>query len=423
MNQQNNTLPGKYSPEEYFNLTTQILRIINAYDSKADTISSILSMIKTFTGIEAIGIRLKEEHDFPYYETKGFPESFVEAERRLCAYEEDGSLIVDYEGNPYLECMCGNVICGKTNPSLPFFTDKGSFWTCSTTELLSSTTEEDRQARTINRCNGEGYESVALIPLSSRNEKIGLLQLNDKRRDMFTVEMINYLEGIAETIGLAYSQWLDFTKLKQTKEQIKSSLKEKEILLREIHHRVKNNLAVVTALVNLQAEFVADRSTRSMFLDTRNRIKSMALIHEELYRSKDYTNIDFSEYLRDLSNNLLVAYAVKSDDIVLNVQVENVQISIEKAVPLGLIVNELLSNSLTHAFDKNRWGRIDIELKAVENGSIRLRVSDNGRGIPDEIDVFEPGTIGLQIVSALVDQLEGTLQASSKSGTVFSLTF
>ncbi|MHA2344968.1 MAG: GAF domain-containing protein, partial [Candidatus Hodarchaeales archaeon] len=153
--------------EKYQNLTPQLLNLVNKTDNKTDFIKEILYFIKVVTGDQA------------------------------------GELIRDPEGNPYLECMCGNILSGKTNPSLPFFTAGGSFWTNSTTELLASTTREDRQGRTRNRCNSEGYESMALIPLRYDKKIIGLLQLNDSRKDIFTSNLIRFFEGVGSSIGIA----------------------------------------------------------------------------------------------------------------------------------------------------------------------------------------------------------------------------
>jgi GAF domain-containing protein len=192
--------------EQYQNLASQILELVNQTDSRTDLIKDILFIVKAATGFEAIGIRLNEGEDFPYYETIGFSKEFIKAENYLCARDQTGRTIRDSDGDPDLECMCGNVICGRTNPSLPFFTDGGSFWTNSTTELLASTTEEDRQARTRNRCNSAGYESVALIPLRYDNKNIGLFQLNDSRKNLFTSNLIKFFEEIgsslAKVIGL-----------------------------------------------------------------------------------------------------------------------------------------------------------------------------------------------------------------------------
>ena len=202
--------------EQYQNLATHILELLNQAGNRTDLIKDILFLIKAITGFEAVGIRLREGDDFPYYETIGFSKDFVKAERYLCARDQTGEFIRDSEGNPYLECMCGNIICGRTNPSLPFFTEGGSFWTNSTTELLASTTTEDRQGRTRNRCNGEGYESVALIPLRYNKKIIGLLQLNDIRKNMFTSELISFFEGVGSSIGIALN-------LKQTEDNILQS--------------------------------------------------------------------------------------------------------------------------------------------------------------------------------------------------------
>jgi len=171
-------------------LNIRILDTINKSEVWKDCIEEILSEIKQFTGFEAVAIRLCEKEDFPYYVTKGFPPEFVEAERYLCTRDSKGEIIRDSEGNPYVECMCGNIVCGRTDPSKDFFTENGSFWSNNTSKLLSETTDEDRQARTRNRCNSEGYESVALFPLKAGNEILGLLQINDTRPHQFTDDII-----------------------------------------------------------------------------------------------------------------------------------------------------------------------------------------------------------------------------------------
>lgn len=193
-------------PEKNYDLLLQILKAINISEQSEDSIPKILSLIKKSTGFEAVAIRLKSGLDYPYYITDGFPEYFVIAENFLCSYDNSGELLKDEKGNPLLECMCGNIIRKRFDPTLPFFTKGGSFWSNCTSDLLASTTENDRQGRTRNRCNSEGYESVALIPLRLRNENIGLIQFNDKRKNMFTEEFITDFEKIAEAIGIAYSQ-------------------------------------------------------------------------------------------------------------------------------------------------------------------------------------------------------------------------
>lgn len=187
-------------------LAVRVLELLNREIVTEAAIKTILAMVKEFTGLEAVAIRLKEGEDYPYYVSYGFPGEFIKAESYLCGRNFGGEIIRDESGAPVLECMCGNIISGRTDASLPFFTEGGSFWTNSTTELLAGTTEEDRQARTRNRCHGEGYESVALVPLRCDGETIGLLQLNDSRRGCFAPDMIPFLEGIGASIGIVLSK-------------------------------------------------------------------------------------------------------------------------------------------------------------------------------------------------------------------------
>jgi|AntAceMinimDraft_8_1070364.scaffolds.fasta_scaffold03281_8 PAS domain S-box-containing protein len=197
--------------QEY--LVREVLELLTHTADVKKTIGSILQLIKNRMDFEAVGIRLQEGDDYPYFEANGFSEDFLLAERYLCERNEAGEVMCDAAGNPVLECMCGNVLRGRTDPALPFFTVNGSFWANSTTQLLATTSEADRQARTRNRCNGEGYESVALIPLNADGEIIGLLQLNDRRPNRFNPEMINFFEGLGGSIGIALAQ-------KQAEEEI-----------------------------------------------------------------------------------------------------------------------------------------------------------------------------------------------------------
>ena len=192
--------------EKQQGLAMQVLAALNRTNDVVLLVQDILHLVKESTGLEAVGIRLRDGDDFPYVETNGFPGHFVEAERHLCAQTPTGELIRDDAGNPVLECMCGNVLRGRTDPAKPFFTEGGSFWSNNTSELLASTTEKDRQSRTRDRCNAEGYESVALIPLHSGEDVIGLLQLNDHRKNMFTLDMIQFFEDMGAGIGIAVAR-------------------------------------------------------------------------------------------------------------------------------------------------------------------------------------------------------------------------
>jgi PAS domain S-box-containing protein len=192
--------------EQEREIAVAFLSIVNESKGTADLVRSAVSFFRERSGFEAVGIRLKDGDDYTYFETNGFPEEFVRMENSLCAWDEAGQPIRDTAGCPIHECMCGNVICGRFDPSKPFFTARGSFWTNSTTELLTTTTDADRQANTRNRCNSEGYESVALIALCLGKERLGLLQLNERRKGQFSPEMIAMWERLADYLAVALAK-------------------------------------------------------------------------------------------------------------------------------------------------------------------------------------------------------------------------
>ena len=187
--------------------TIEFLRIENECGGISDLIYQSVDFFQRRTGCDAVGIRLKEGDDYPYYEARGFPPEFVATENSLCQRDPDGRLVRDSAGNPVIECMCGNVICGRSDPSKPFFTAHGSFWSNCTTDLLASTSHADRQARTRNRCNGEGYESVALLPLRVGDERLGLLQLNARAKGAFSPQSIALWERLADYLAIALSRF------------------------------------------------------------------------------------------------------------------------------------------------------------------------------------------------------------------------
>jgi hypothetical protein len=192
--------------EQEREMTVKFLQLVNNSKGIVDLVHSAINFFYERSGFEAVGIRLKCDEDYPYFETSGFPAEFVKLENSLCVKDAAGQIIRDSDGYPVQECMCGNVICGRFDPSKPFFTTRGSFCTNCTTELLVTTTDADRQARTRNRCNGEGYESVALIALRVGEEKLGLLQLNDRRKGRFTPETISDVGTVDGLPGRGNSQ-------------------------------------------------------------------------------------------------------------------------------------------------------------------------------------------------------------------------
>ncbi|MBD2465060.1 PAS domain S-box protein [Oscillatoria sp. FACHB-1407] len=206
-------------------------------------------------------------------------------------------------------------------------------------------------------------------------------------------------------------------------QKLQASLKEKQVLLQEIHHRVKNNLQIVYSLLRLQTRHSSDPHLISSLLESQNRIKSIALVHEKLYRSDDIAKIDFSQYINSLAAYLFSAYKVDSNAIALETEIDSIILGIGQAVPCGLIINELVSNALKYAFPGNLRGTITITLHTQEQSQIVLCVKDNGVGLPESLDLTEPTSLGLQLVQDFVDQLDGNIQIDRSPGTTFTVTF
>ena len=223
---------------------------------------------------------------------------------------------------------------------------------------------------------------------------------------------------------------LDITERKKAEEQIKASLKEKEVLLMEIHHRVKNNMQVIASLLKLQSEDIKDKHLLELFNESRYRIKSMALIHEDLYTSKDLASIDFEEYTRKLTGHLMTSFGVSTDRIRINININNISLGIDTAIPCGLIINELFTNSLKYAFPANRFD-VDLKDKKGEicidfhsnSSEYSLIFKDNGVGLPEEMDFLKVGTLGLDLVRTLVKQLKGAIELNRSGGTEFKIIF
>src|ERR1017187_4653451 len=206
-------------------ITIQFLRLVNESTGARDLIRAATAFFHQQSGCDAVGVRLLDEEDYPYFGARGFPSGFVQAENQLCARDPAGEIKRDGQGHPVLDCMCGNVICGRFDPAKPFFTAQGSFWTNGTTQLLAATTEADRQARTRNRCNGEGYESVALIPLRLGEQRFGLLQLNARRTGAFSPEVISLWERLGGHLAVALAKFRADEALHESEARFRSLFK------------------------------------------------------------------------------------------------------------------------------------------------------------------------------------------------------
>lgn len=508
----------------------QLFNRLNQPNGMGGLMNDTINFLREWSGCQAVGVRLQEGEDYPYFETRGFPEKFVLREKYLCATKRDGELLRDSQGNAVLECMCGNVIRGRFNPALPFFTENGSFWTNSTTELLASTTEKDRQARTRNRCNGEGYESVALIPLRYGNQTLGLLQFNDQRRGMFTKKKIVLMEHLALNLAMGLAQrqtaealrrseekyrllvenqndlvtqfdgnqrlqfasptycatfgiseadllgrsfmpliheadrpqvltslqkaleppyfsqheeraltvnswrWFawslkavvgengqvssivgvgrDITEQKLAEEALRKAYQEKQELFRELQHRAKNSFTMINSMTDLMAEASSTPEVQFALAEVASRTRAIAELYDLLYATDAVREVRLDDYCERISASL----AYPSSRIGVTTAYEEMSVAVKVAAPLGLILTELITNAVKHAFPHGRQGTIRVSLRRIENQGV-MEVEDDGVGLPENFNVAQCESLGLKLVQVLVAQIRGRWKVDSVGGT------
>lgn len=256
------------------------------------------------------------------------------------------------------------------------------------------------------------YIEMDLNYLTLRNEKIPVKMYFSVIRDEYEIRG-----------RLIVAQ--DMRQTEKLENEIKAkekALDEKEMLMKEIHHRVKNNLTVISSLLSLQSRYIQDDETKSMFKESQNRARSMALIHERLYKSDNLKSIDFGNYIGDLASELFRTYSLNNGNVKLNVDVDNEFLDVDVAVPLGIIVNEIISNSLKYAFIGNKKGYISIQFHREEDKFV-LNVEDNGNGIPENFNYKNSDSLGIKLINSLVEQIEGKMEVKNDNGTCFKIIF
>ncbi len=279
-------------------------------------------------------------------------------------------------------------------------------------------------------------EFYHVIRGKSIKEPYWTIKVNDREINLIAHSSLIKKDGKVTGVSVILE---DVTESLNIENKLKDSVKEKEVLLREIHHRVKNNLQIISSLLNLQSSYIKNEDILEIFRDSQNRIKSMAVIHEQLYQSEDFTGINVGNYIKSLSQSLFDSYNVSGSLIKLNICVENIKFDIDTAIPLGLLINELLTNSLKHAFPCIHDGQVSlnelypeymqdvnclISLKLESrNGEYILIVDDNGVGIPKDYDYKNSGTLGFQLINSLVIQLDGSINLDRSRGTEFTIKF
>ena len=262
---------------------------------------------------------------------------------------------------------------------------------------------------------GQAITRLLSVPVLFDNSVVGQIALANAPRDYTNDDLV-----VVRRLGSLYAMAIN---LMRSEDRLRESLHEKEMLIKELHHRVKNNLQVVSSLLALQSRKVDDAKYRVYFEESRNRIQAMALIHEKLYGSKDMTKIDFANYLNDLTRYLFYTYNIDRQLVLLHLDVGDIRLGIDTAVPCAMIINELVSNSLKHGFPDGRAGEIMVSLNVNAEGKHTLLVRDTGIGVSSGFDIQSSGSLGIQIILSLVRQIRGTIEIDGRGGLSIKILF
>jgi PAS domain S-box-containing protein len=414
--------------------TLDVLRLLNRCTCRRELVQAAVAFFRKECGFEAVGIRLRQGDDYPYFEASGFSNEFLRVENRLCERDADRNVLRDSQGDLMLECMCGSVLRGACAPGKPFFTAAGSFWVNSTRELLAVTTASDGSARRRDRCISEGYESVALIPLRAGTDLFGLLQINDRRAGLFTPEGIAFWERLANYFAVALAKLRTDDQLRKTIQELERSNRELEQFAYITTHDLQEPLRQVRSFVQLLRDRHQDK------LEGKAG-QYMQFIYDGAARMSDlvqallaYSRVTASEADRrqaDCEQALAVALA----NLQTSIKESGAKIthdSLPVMVADSMQLTQLFQNLIGNAIKFRREGAIpEIHVGCRRDGdSWILSVTDNGIGIAPEFHerifvIFQrlhgreeyPGTgIGLAICRKIVDHHGGSIWVESESG-------
>lgn len=281
--------------------------------------------------------------------------------------------------------------------------------------------------KTFDKAGMNPDDQVCYLPLISEEDVIGILAVWGpfiKNEDIPGLSVFSNQVASAIKNARLYDQAQnEISTRKEAEARIQQSLNEKEVLLKEVHHRVKNNLQVISSLLNLQSAQCSDPATIANFQESQNRVRSMALIHEKLYQSPDLEHVDFGSYLHSLVNSLASTYRINFDKVKLSINSDNISLNIDTAIPCGLIVNELVSNSLKYAFPDGKSGKVLVSCNKLRGDLYQLLIQDTGIGLPADFSIIQGNSLGLKLVSSLVKQIDGELKVIEKKGTCFEILF
>ena len=407
--------------------------------------ANLLRRVKAISGCACVGIRLEEEGDYPYFVYDGFPETFILRENSLCTRDREGNpLQMDTAGEYNLDCMCGNVLRGHTNPKFDFFTEGGSFWTNSTSVLLSETSDEDRQANTRNYCNACGYESVALVPIRTRTGRIGLIQMNDLRTGLFTLELIHFMEIIGNLAGVFLSNRKAMSALaasETSRQELVTQNKAEKMILSNMSHEIRTPMNGILGMTQFLLLTDMTEEQRLMVETIQKSSNSLLTIINDLL---DFSRMDagklhlheepFSlQTLLKETGRLFRSLAEKKGFAFNN--------TVDLSIPEILIgdpdrLRQILMNLVGNAIKFTDAGHVSVSVrpgKESDDGhQILFEVEDTGIGIDagDRSRIFEAFTqldtsesksrqgtgLGLAITKQLIEQMGGTIEVSGKPG-------
>ncbi len=428
-------------------IAKKICAELNNFVDLKNTLISITSDLKNLTGFEAISIRLHEEDDYPYYVYQGFPSVFIQKENSLCPhikvdFTEKGSKIK-------LDCLCGNVISGTIDISKSYYTQKGSYWTNNSTKTNALLLENEKHTTLRNHCNAAGYKSIGLFPIKTREENIGLIQLNDKRTDMFNDEIIEYLEMIGEQIGIAIENALLYERIKDKNAELENTINDlnkmqsqlveaKKMtaladlvtgITHEVYQPISQSLNVIESIIKktkdlqlnteeTQSLLTDQKSVYEMLSNAKALVKSFkSIAFDQFQESRHLININ--SFLSDIVRVIKPSFTKKN--IEFSIDCNQTSEIMSYTGILSQVITILVQNSYHHGFKDKQKGTINLGCGILNEETIELFVSDNGCGIKDNIKhkLFEPFFttekknhvgLGLHIVKNLVEnKLKGTI--------------
>ncbi|HRS63435.1 MAG TPA: histidine kinase dimerization/phosphoacceptor domain -containing protein [Spirochaetota bacterium] len=381
-------------------LIINVLELLNIHGGEPSVIKEILNLVKLHTGIDLLLIFIKGPKGFSLYECKADDESLTNEIEKGCPLINK----ILSSGDIYYPCF------GIENPSFILDDKKNKGY-------YSSIENNDNYSENC-FCLRKGiYKAQAVLPFFVGGDTPGFFICFSREKEFFNEDILNFLRGLVQSVAMAIERRNNEISLRQT-------IIEKEHLIKEVHHRVKNNMQIITSLISLQSARQSDDLARSVLNDCQNRVRIMALIQEKLYNSENFSSINFNNYIHSLVPILLSSYKIDKTKIKVTLEISDISFNITTAIPLAQLINELFTNSLKHAFPLDRSGEIHIALfYSTANQQYMLSFSDNGIGFPDGVSFPDKGNLGFQLIDAFIKQLRGKYILSLNEGVSFFISF